>query len=140
HLQLASDVDWGGLNPGASKKLQNDFGFYNGVFSYGGSTKLLNTQFPPEELQFQEVMNQRKTLALPPPAPLSVAEQQQAQLWTTNLQDYVTQQSLGFVLGHRPFSQWNDFVSELKQRNMDDYMNLVTTAYQRFKKNHGAKS
>ncbi len=140
NLQLASDVDWGGLNPSGAKSLQGAFGFYNGVFSYGGSTKLLDTQFPPEELQFQEVMNKRKTLTLPPPAPLSVAEQQQAQLWATNLQDYTTQQALGFVLGHRPFSQWSDFLSELKQRNMDDYMNLVTTAYQRFKKNHGTTS
>lgn len=140
HLQLASDVDWGGLNPSGSKNLQSAYGFYNGVFSYGGSTKLLNTQFPPEELQFQDVMNRRKTLPLPTPAPLSTDQQQQAQLWATNLQDYVTQQALGFVLGHRPFSQWTEYVSELKQRNMDDYMKLVDTAYANFKKHHGSRS
>lgn len=137
HLTLAPDVDWGGLNPSGKKQLQNDYGFYNGIFSYGGSTKLLDTQFPPDELAFQKVMNERKTLALPPPAPLSDEQQQQAQLWATNLQDYTTEQALGFVLGHRPLSQWNEYIGELKQRNMDDYLNLVTTAYRDFKKNHG---
>lgn len=138
HLTLAPDVDWGGLNPSGKKDLQSTYGFYNGVFSYGGTTKLLNTQFPSAELAFQKAMNERKTLALPPPAPLSTEQQQMAQLWATNLTDYSTQQALAFVLGHRPLSQWNEFVSELKQRNVDDYMNLVHTAYSDFKKNHGS--
>lgn len=136
-FKLEPDIDWGGLNPGAPKNLQVAYGFFNGIFAYGGSTKLLDTQFPPEELAFQKVMNKRRTLPLPPPAPLTTAERQEAQLWETNLQDYVTTQSLRFILGKRSFSEWGEYVNELKQRNMTQYMDLITNAYERFKAHHG---
>ena len=136
-FKLAPDVTWAGINPSGSKNLQVDFGFSNGVFAYGGSTKLLNSQFPPEELEFQKVMNSRKTLPLPPPAPLNSDDREQATLWQTGLKDYVNQQTLKFILGQRPLSDWNAYVAELKGKNSDQYINLVNKAYQDFKKNHG---
>ena len=36
------DVNCVGLNPTGTKNLQKDFGFFNGVFAYGGSTELLD--------------------------------------------------------------------------------------------------
>jgi len=126
-----------GLNPSGKKNLQVDYGFSNGVFAYGGSTKLLNSQFPPEELAFQEVMNGRKTLPLPPPAPLSSDDREQATLWQTSLKDFVNQQTLKFILGQRPLSQWDAYLSELKAHNSEQYVSLVNKAYQDFKKNHG---
>jgi len=135
--KLAPDVNYVGLNPTASKHLQKDFGFGNGVFAYGGSTRLLQSTFSPEELAFQQAMGTRKLLALPPPHPFNDDEREQATLWETPLKDYVTQQSLQFILGRRDFSQWDAYVGELKGKNMDAYMNLVNTAYQRFKQAHG---
>jgi len=136
-FKLASDVTWAGINPSGSKNLQVDYGFSNGVFAYGGSTKLLNSQFPPEELTFQEAMNARKTLPLPPPAPLSSEDREQATLWQTSLKDFVNQQTLKFILGQRPLSQWDAYLSELKGHNSEQYVSLVNKAYQDFKKNHG---
>lgn len=136
-FKLAPDVDWGGLNPKGTKNLQTDFGFFNGVFAYGGSTKLLNTQFPPEELEFQHVMNQRPTLPLAPPAPLTTEEREQSSLWDTALTDYVNQESLKFILGKRPFSQWNQYVQELKAKNAQKYADLMNKAYQRYQEKHG---
>lgn len=136
-FKLAPDVTWAGVNPAGKKNLQVDYGFFNGVFAYGGSTKLLNTQFPPEELAFQDVMNSRKALPLPPPAPLSADDREQATLWQTSLKDFVNQQTLKFILGQRPLSQWDAYVSELKAHNSDQYISLVNKAYQDFKKNHG---
>ena len=136
-FKLVSNIDWAGLNPGAPKKLNADYGFSNGVFAYGGSTKLLNSQFPPEELTFQDAMNSRKALPLPPPAPLSADDREQATLWQTSLKDFVNQQTLKFILGQRPLSQWDAYVSELKAHNSDQYISLVNKAYQDFKKNHG---
>src|SRR5215475_13275459 len=59
-FKLASDVKFAGLNPSGTKNIQVEYGFFNGVFVYGGSTKLLNSQFSDEEKQFQEAMNSRK--------------------------------------------------------------------------------
>ncbi|NUR27736.1 MAG: extracellular solute-binding protein [Catenulispora sp.] len=136
-FKLAPDVTWAGINPSGTKNLQVDYGFSNGVFAYGGSTKLLNSQFPPEELAFREVMNGRKTLPLPPAAPLSSEDREQATLWQTSLKDFVNQQTLKFILGQRPLSQWDAYLSELKAHNSEQYVSLVNKAYQDFKKNHG---
>jgi putative aldouronate transport system substrate-binding protein len=136
-LKLAPDVNWGGLNPAGTKNLQVDYGFFNGVFVYGGSTKLLNSQFSKEELAFQEAMNARKTLPLPPPHTLNADEREQTTLWESAITDYVNQQTLKFILGKRPFSEWDAYVTELKGKNADQYVDTVNAAYNRFKKAHG---
>ncbi|MCL2550552.1 MAG: extracellular solute-binding protein [Actinomycetia bacterium] len=141
-FQLAKDVDYVGLNPTATKKLNVDFGFSNGNFAYGGSTQLLESTFSAEEKEFQKVMTARKTLAVPPPHPLNADEQEQFALWEAPLKDYVQQQTLKFILGDRPLSQWDAFKSELKGKNGDQYLKLVNTAYDRYrsKKNGSDKS
>ncbi len=136
-FKLNPDVKWAGLNPAAPKSLQVDYGFFNGVFVYGGTTKLLNSQFSPEEVAFQEAMNARKTLPLAPPHPLSADEREQATLWESGIKDYVNQQTLKFILGQRPLSEWDAYVSELKAKNAAQYVDLVNGAYERYKKAHG---
>lgn len=136
-FKLASDVTWGGLNPTGTKNLQVAYGFSNGVFAYAGSTSLLNSQFSPEELEFQKAMNARKTLPLPPAAPLNSDEREQATLWETSLKDYVGQQTLKFILGQRPLSEWDAYVTELKGKNMTQYIDMVNKAHDRFKKTNG---
>jgi len=135
-FKLAPEVDWAGLNPGAPKNLQVDYGFFNGVFAYGGSTKFLNSQFPPEEKKFQEVMNSRPAIPLPPPRPLNADEREQVTLWESGLKDHVKQQSLKFVLGQRPLSEFDAFVNELKGKNMTQYLDIVNKAAERYKKEH----
>jgi putative aldouronate transport system substrate-binding protein len=136
-FKLEPDITWAGLNPSGKQNLQVAYGFFNGVFAYGGSTALLNSQFPAQELTFQQVMDSRKTLPLPPPAPLDAQAQQQTTLWGTSLLDYVNQQTLKFILGQRPLSQWDSYVNELKGMNMDKYVTAVNDAYANYKKNHG---
>jgi putative aldouronate transport system substrate-binding protein len=136
-FKLAPDVTWAGVNPTGTKNLQVTYGFFNGVFAYGGSTKLLDTQFTAEELTFQKVMDGRKTLPLPPPHPLSAEDREQATLWETALRDYVDQQTLKFALGQRPLSEWDAYVTELKSKNMAQYLDLINKAYETYKKSHG---
>ena len=136
-FKLASDVNWAGLNPSGTKLLNKDFGFFNGVFAYGGSTKLLNTQFPAEELTFQKAMNARKTLAVAPPYPFTADEREKATLWETPMQDFVTQNALKFILGQRDFGQWDAYINELKGKNSGPYIDLVNKARQRFEKTKG---
>src|SRR5690606_24161225 len=135
--QLADDVDFVGLNPGASKHLQKDFGFSNGVFAYGGTTKLLQSTFSEEELEFQNVMNARKPWPVDPPRPFTDEERERATLWETPLKDHVTQNTLKFILGERDLSEWDAYVKELEAKNMTAYIDLVNAAAERFKKEHG---
>ncbi|MDG4798098.1 extracellular solute-binding protein [Micromonospora sp. WMMD1082] len=130
---LAPDVNVIGLNPDAPKHLQKDFGFYNGVFAYGGNPELVQAFFSEEEQQFQEVMNARPARVVPPPHPLTDEEREQVSLWATPLRDHVYQATLQFILGQRDFAQWDAYVNELKSKNMDAYMDAVTKAYERFK-------
>ncbi|MFI6162887.1 extracellular solute-binding protein [Micromonospora haikouensis] len=133
----APDVDMIGLNPKGTKHLQKDFGFANGVFAYGGKLDLMQSFFSPEELEFQKVMNTRKPVEVPPPAPLTDAEREQVSLWETPLKDYVTQNTLKFILGQRPLTEWDAYVGELKAKNADQYIEVVNKAYERFKKDNG---
>jgi putative aldouronate transport system substrate-binding protein len=137
-FKLADDVYWAGINAGkGTKNLQVVYGFFNGVFAYGGSTKFLDTQFPPEELEFQKAMNARKVLPLAPPHPLDEGQREKATLMETKLKDYVNQQSLKFILGQRPLSEWDKYVTELKGLQMQDYVDMVNKAHEDYKKNHG---
>ncbi|MEV0161389.1 ABC transporter substrate-binding protein [Nonomuraea fuscirosea] len=136
--KLAKDVDFVGLNAGAPKHLQKDFGFGNGVFAYGGPTALLESTFSDEELEFQKVMNTRKPWPVEPAAPFTEEEREQASLWETPLKDHVTQNTLKFILGERDLSEWDAYVKELEAKNSTSYLNLVNTAYERFKKEHGS--
>ena len=130
-FKLSPQVKWGGLNPTAPKDLQVDYGYFNGVFAYGGSTKMLNSQFSEEEKAFQAEMNKRTPREVGPPAPLNAEEREQAGLWETALMDHVKQQTLGFILGKRPLSEWDAYVGELRAKGMDKYVDVVNKARER---------
>ncbi len=136
-FHLAPNVTWAGINPSGKQNLQVTYGFYNGVFAYGGSTALLNTQFTPEELQFQKVMDARPVAPLAPPAPLSAAAQQQVTLWGTTLMDFVQQQELEFVTGKRPLAQWSQYTTQLQSNNSTQLVGQVNSAYQNYAKKYG---
>ncbi|MEO3925135.1 extracellular solute-binding protein [Micromonosporaceae bacterium B7E4] len=134
---LHPDVNVIGLNPKAPKHLQKDFGFYNGIFAYGGKPELVQSFFSPEEQEFQKVMNARTPRAVAPPYPFTDEEREQVSLWQTPLRDFVYQATLQFILGQRDLAQWDAYLAELKGKNMDAYMDQVQKAYERYQKEHG---
>ncbi|MDX3312189.1 ABC transporter substrate-binding protein [Streptomyces sp. NPDC054884] len=123
-----------GSDPDAPKDLQKDYGFFNGVFTYGGSWALVSSSFSPDEKKFQDTMSQREQLPIGPAHPLQSVEQEQASLWDTPLRDHVTQNTLKFALGKRPLSDWERYLSELKGKNMDRLVELHNKARERFEK------
>ncbi|MEU9284386.1 extracellular solute-binding protein [Streptomyces sp. NPDC048275] len=126
-----------GMNPDADKDLQKDYGFSNGVFAYGGSWSLVSSSFTPDEKKFQDSMADRKLPIVEPAHPLQSMDQEQATLWDTPLKDHVKQNTLKFALGKRPLSEWDDYVAELKAKNMQQLIDLHNNAYDRFKKENG---
>ncbi|RCK69106.1 extracellular solute-binding protein [Desertihabitans brevis] len=134
---LAEDVDYVGLNPGAPKHLQKDFGFAGGNFAYGGSTALLQSTFSEEELAFQAEMLKKDLLPLEPPYPFTDVEREQATLVETPLEDFVTQQTLQFILGQRDLAEWDAYVAEVEAKGAGQYLQLVNEAQQRFAEGNG---
>ncbi|MGR4847565.1 ABC transporter substrate-binding protein [Streptomyces sp. LARHCF252] len=135
--KLKPGISLMGSDPDAPKDMQKDYGFYNGVFAYGGSWELVSSMFSPDEKKFQAAMAQRKELPIDPAHPLQSFEQEQATLWDTPLKDTVIQNTLKFVLGKRPLSQWDAYLAELKSKNMQQLVDLHNKAYERFKKENG---
>jgi putative aldouronate transport system substrate-binding protein len=135
--RLKPGISLMGSDPEAPKDLQKDYGFFNGVFTYGGSWALVSSNFSPDEQKFQDAMTQRSQLPIDPAHPLQSVEQEQATLWDTPLRDHVTQNTLKFVLGKRPLSEWDAYVTELKAKNMDQLVDLHNRAYERFRKENG---
>lgn len=135
--RLKDGISLMGSDPSAPKDLQKDYGFFNGVFTYGGSWELVSSSFSPDERKFQDVMSRRTELPLGPAHPLDSAEQEQASLWDTPLRDHVVQNSLQFILGKRPLAAWDTYLAELKAKNMGRLVDLHNKAYERFKKENG---
>ncbi|MFD5158158.1 extracellular solute-binding protein [Streptomyces hawaiiensis] len=133
-FELKPGITLMGSDPDAPRDLQKDYGFFNGVFTYGGSWDLVASSFSPDEKKFQDAMTQREQLPIDPAHPLQAFEQEQATLWETPLKDHVIQNTLQFVLGKRPLSQWDAYLAELKSKNMQQLVDLHNKAYERFKK------
>lgn len=132
--ELMPDVTYQWMNPGAPKKLNADFGFSGGNFSYGGTTELVHSMFAPEEKEWQARMAAERTqIPLPPPHPLSDAQREQATLLLTPLKDFIDTNTLKFATGQRPLSEWDAFQTELKGQNLEQYTTLLHQAYTDFK-------
>ena len=127
---LAADVDWNGVNPTGTKKLNADFGFSNGVWMLANGTtddliRGLNTEATNE---FIDAMADKTELPLVPSAPLDEMQQEQITLWQAALNDSVTQNTAAFILGQRPMSEWDDWQTELKGLNVDQYVDTFNQA------------
>jgi putative aldouronate transport system substrate-binding protein len=135
---LNEDITIQSLNPGAPTNLQVDLGFHNGVFmlAQGSTQDLVTSMLSEEEQDFQELMAAKDQAPVAPPHPLDEIELEQASLYQTALTDYVTQNTLGFILGQRDLSEWDDYVAELEGQNMSAYVDIMNAARERFAENN----
>jgi len=127
---LAADVDWNGVNPAGTKKLNADFGFSNGVWmlANGSTNALIQDLNTPASNDFISAMSNKKELPLPPAAPLDEMQQEQITLLQAALNDSVTQNTAAFILGQRPLSDWDKWQTELKGLNVDQYVDTYNQA------------
>lgn len=72
--------------------------------------------------------------SMPPwaPAPLEEAELEQASLMATPLKDAVDTATLQFILGERDMGEWEAFTAELEASGLQNYMDLINGARERF--------
>ncbi|MBO9556074.1 extracellular solute-binding protein [Cellulomonas sp.] len=127
---LAADVDWNGVNPAGTKKLNADFGFSNGVWmlANGSTNELIQDLNTDATNAFVSAMSDKKELPLPPSAPLDEMQQEQITLLQAALNDSVTQNTAAFILGQRPMSDWDKWQTELKGLNVDQYVDTYNQA------------
>lgn len=127
---LNAEIDINGLNPGAPKKLNADYGYHNGVFmlSHGTTTDLLNSMLRPEVVEFRAAMNKKETADNGPGIALTEDQREQATLARTALQDAVMQNTSQFLLGQRSFDTWDAYKTELENAGMSRYVELVNSA------------
>ena len=127
---LAADVDWNGVNPAGTKKLNADFGFSNGVWmpTNGSTDELIRSLNTEATNTFIDAMADKVELPLTPTAPLDEMQQEQITLWQAALNDSVTQNTAAFILGQRPMSEWDAWQTELKGLNVEQYVETFNTA------------
>ena len=89
--------------------------------------------FTDAELAFQKTLEGREVLPVAPPAPFNEDENEEATLIRTNLNTHVMTESLKFILGQRPFSDWSTFAGEVDGLGGGKYLDMVNTAKDRFK-------
>ncbi len=117
----------------ADKDLRKDFGFSNGVFSYGGAEILKTSMMNDLEKTFQKEMADKRTLSPVPPILYDEAEREAANMKGILLMDYVKVQTIKFMTGNDPLSNWNQFVVQCKAKGSEDLVKQVNEVYNRTK-------
>lgn len=127
---LMPDIDINGLNPGAPKMLNTDFGYHNGVFmpAHGSTQDLLDSMLREEVIEFRAAMNEKEPMDLGPGYVLNELDQEQAGLQQTALKDATYQATAAFILGQRSFDEWDAFVAELEAAGLPSYMEKINSS------------
>jgi len=131
---LNPNIDINGLNPGAPEALNVDYGFHNGVWmlEHGSTVDLDLSMLRPEVQEFvTATVDKKEQHPLPPPRPLTELEREQVSLWQTALRDHVWQNTSRFIVGQRPLTEWDAYVSELEGLNKQAYLDVINGAVER---------
>ncbi|WP_420111860.1 extracellular solute-binding protein [Pseudactinotalea sp.] len=125
--ELLPDIDINGLNPGAPKMLNTDFGYHNGVFmpAHGSTQDLIDSMLRDEVVEFLAKMNEKEPLDLGPGYLLNELDQEQAALQQTALKDATYQATAAFLLGQRSFDDWDAFQGELEAAGLSNYLQKI---------------
>lgn len=117
-------------DPNAKKDIRIDDGFSCGNFMYGGTTQIVESTMPAEELAWQKSIADYKLLKTPPSVPYTPVQAQQAAQKQTALIGSTTTWTMNFILGKKSVSSdWDAYVSELKAKGMEDYVSNANKAY-----------
>jgi len=121
-------------DPNAKTDIRNDMGFSCGNFMYGGTTKIVDSTMPDEELAWQKIMSSYKQVPPAPAVPYTPTQLQQATLQQTALIDAANTATLNFILGKQDFSDWDSYVSSLKSKGMKTYVDNANKYYEQVQK------
>jgi multiple sugar transport system substrate-binding protein/putative aldouronate transport system substrate-binding protein len=134
-ITLEPDYTWRDrkINPSGSIDIARDLG-YSGFLAESTESLELRSSYDSDQAidYIEQVLETRTPLPPPPPAPLDEAELEQSALLATALNDSVEANTLRFILGERPLSEWDSYIAELEAQGLQTYIDLINGAQQRF--------
>lgn len=139
-IVLNPDITYSGLNPEASKKLNADYGFAGGVFAYGGSAWIKNSRMTTaEEKDFDaRIREYREMRPIDPPFMANEEETEELTLIQTPLIDGTKTWIQKFITGQADIdSQWDAYISEIKNLGADNYVTKVNEIFAKNKSKLG---
>ncbi|GEL99976.1 ABC transporter substrate-binding protein [Cellulomonas terrae] len=138
-LKPEFSLDAFNINPDAETDILKDLGYSNDVLAGSTESRALKESYnAPQYVEYIDSVLSTRTPRDPfPPAPLDEAELEQASLLATPLKDTVDTNTLRFILGERPLSEWDAYVGELESQNLQGYLDLINGAHQRYAEDNG---
>ena len=138
-LNPAFSLDAFSINPDAPTDILKDLGYSNDVLAGSTESRALKESYnAPQYVEYIDSVLSTRTPRDPfPPAPLDEAELEQASLLATPLKDTVDTNTLRFILGERPLSEWDAYVGELESQNLQGYLDLINGAHERYAEDNG---
>ncbi|RCW51923.1 sugar ABC transporter substrate-binding protein [Paenibacillus prosopidis] len=130
NILLKPDIYYNGMNEGAAKQLNVDYGFAGGVFAYGGSAKLRLSKMTEGEKDFvNRVQSTREQRKLAPPIMGSPEESEQMNLISTPLMDYVKTMTLKFITGQESFDKWDSYKAQVEANGSTRYTDMANDIF-----------
>lgn len=135
NVVLNSDIYYNGINPGASKQLNVDYGFGGGVFAYGGSEWLRFSKFTDAEKDWNErILANTEPQKLDPPIMADDMEKEEMSLIEGPLMDYVNQSALQFITGDLDIeNDWDEYVAQCESKGSQDYIDQANEIFENIK-------
>ncbi|MEV5029574.1 sugar ABC transporter substrate-binding protein [Paenibacillus sp. LPE1-1-1.1] len=134
NIVLKPDIYYNGMNEGATKQLNVDYGFAGGMFAYGGSAKLRMSKMTEGEKDFvSRVQSTREPRKLAPPIMGSPEESEQMNLISTPLMDYVKTMTLKFITGQESFDKWDNYKAQVEANGSTRYTDMANDIFEKTK-------
>ncbi|AIQ56237.1 sugar ABC transporter substrate-binding protein [Paenibacillus borealis] len=134
NVVLNPEIYYNGINEGAAKQLNVDFGFAGGMFAYGGSEKLKMSKMTDGEKDFvSRVQSTRDARKLAPPIMATPEENEQMKLISTPLMDYVKTMTLKFVTGQEKLDNWSQYTAQVEANGSTRYTEMANDIFAKTK-------
>ncbi|NQX48337.1 sugar ABC transporter substrate-binding protein [Paenibacillus tritici] len=134
NVVLNPEIYYNGINEGAPKQLNVDYGFAGGMFAYGGSEKLKMSKMTDGEKDFvSRVQSTRDTRKLAPPIMATPEENEQMKLISTPLMDYVKTMTLKFVTGQEKLDNWSQYTAQVEANGSTRYAEMANDIFAKTK-------
>jgi len=111
--------------------LNATFGFQDGVWmqNWGGSNDLVQSTLSEENREwFANMAATQNVLPVNPPAPFTELESEQVNLIQGPVQDATETGVAQFIMGIRPMSDWDSFVTEIRNLGADQIVEMQNNA------------
>ncbi|MEF2967341.1 sugar ABC transporter substrate-binding protein [Paenibacillus sp. M1] len=130
NIVLNPDITFNGLNEGAPKKLNEDYGFGGGVFAYGGSQELKLSKMTEGEKDFNDrIFATREPRKIDPPIMGTPDQSEEMNLISTPLMDYVKTMTLKFITGQESLDNWDTYVKTAEANGSTRYTQMANEIF-----------